>query len=35
LCMPDRARASGLADALLRNAAAPVRAGYAALAPVA
>jgi HD-like signal output (HDOD) protein len=35
LCMPDRARASGLADALLRNAAAPVRAGYAALASVA
>ena len=34
LCMPDRARATALADALLRDAAAPVRAGYAALASV-
>ena len=34
LCMPDRAQAAALAEPLLRGAAAPVRAGYAALAPV-
>ena len=33
LCMPDRTRATALAEPLLREAAAPVRAAYAAMAP--